>query len=331
MEMQDVVEYDLIATSDLQIGTTYVGKNGLAGCPLAKLLKVGNQGGFRYRKAADRDLPYFVVLFTNRYGRRNEHKYWPDEFQENHKFIYYGDNRTPEKKVLDTKGNRVLDRVFSEVNSGNRKIPPFLIFDRPEPGNDVRFRGLAVPDEIPAGGNLEIIDELPDGRKIENFKARFLILATEFIDRRWLDDIIAETSSLYEPPEWREWVESTGTETKVNSVDELESFLNDSMRMSHIYQPLMIKSLLRAGSKSTIRSIALDFIQEDERLIRQYEQKISEMPLQVLSKHGVVSVDDRLVSLYVERMTYEEKQRLLAICDQKITEFISLRGEGIWG
>ncbi len=53
--------------------------------------------------------------------------------------------------------------------------------------------------------------------------------------------------------------------------DELKTFLISKMRMNHIYQPLLIKSLLESGGTSTIRQMAITFLAQDESLILEYE------------------------------------------------------------
>ena len=75
-------------------------------------------------------------------------------------------------------------------------------------------------------------------------------------------------------------------------VSDFEDFLENRMRMSHVYQPLLIRSLLDAGGKATIRNIATDFAKEDEALIHDYESRIKKMPLKVLRKHGLVNYEN---------------------------------------
>ena len=69
---------------------------------------------------------------------------------------------------------------------------------------------------------------------------------------------------------------------------ELKTFLNSKMRMSHIYQPLLIKGLLEVGGAATIRQMATIFLSQDESQIEYYEKRLKEMPIKVLSKHGVI-------------------------------------------
>lgn len=46
--------------------------------------------------------------------------------------------------------------------------------------------------------------------------------------------------------------------------EEVKEFLTNKMKLSNIYQPLLIKSLLEFGDTSTIRQMALAFLSQDE-------------------------------------------------------------------
>ena len=48
-----------------------------------------------------------------------------------------------------------------------------------------------------------------------------------------------------------------------SSFEHLRDFIRKRMRMSHIYQPVMIKELLTSGGKSSIRNIAAAFLARD--------------------------------------------------------------------
>ena len=98
--------------------------------------------------------------------------------------------------------------------------------------------------------------------------------------------------------------------------DDLIEFLQNRMSMSHIYQPLLIKSLIDAGGTATIRQLALQFLNQDESQIQYYENRIKQMPLKVLSKHGIVSKQSDLVSLNVQKLTLQEKS--LSACFRSI-------------
>ena len=79
------------------------------------------------------------------------------------------------------------------------------------------------------------------------------------------------------------------------------------MRMSHIYQPLLIKSLVEAGGSATLRQLSQSFLSQDESQLIYYEKKIKEMPLKVLLRHGVLSRDGDLIALSLPKLTYEQK------------------------
>mgnify|MGYP002526445271 FL=1 len=112
--------------------------------------------------------------------------------------------------------------------------------------------------------------------------------------------------------------------------DELLEFLETRMRMSHVYQPLLIRCLLDAGGQATVRQLAIEFSKEDEAQVRYYEDRIKKMPVDVLKGHGVVEEADGVVKLTVDGLTFEEKDNLRAICEQKIGEFLSSRGLSTW-
>jgi hypothetical protein len=46
--------------------------------------------------------------------------------------------------------------------------------------------------------------------------------------------------------------------------EELVDFIEHKMRMSHVYQPLLIKSLVEAGGTATLRQLANAFLTQDE-------------------------------------------------------------------
>ena len=114
------------------------------------------------------------------------------------------------------------------------------------------------------------------------------------------------------------------------NISKLEDFIENRMRMSHVYQPLLIRSVLDAGGKATIRNIATDFAKEDEALIQDYELRIKRMPLKVLKKHGFVKYENGLVSLSVENLTFDQRARLRALCEKRISQFLSKRGIATW-
>ena len=115
------------------------------------------------------------------------------------------------------------------------------------------------------------------------------------------------------------------------SFEQLRDFLVSRIKMSHVYQPLLIQTLVDSGNQTTIRQVAMAFAGIDEAQILLYEDRVKKMPLPVLKKHQIKSSDGELISLNTGRLTYEERAEIKAICEQKISEFIQSRGLNTYG
>jgi len=111
---------------------------------------------------------------------------------------------------------------------------------------------------------------------------------------------------------------------------ELKEFIIEKMRLSHIYQPLLIKTLVELGGSATIRQLAITFLQNDESQLLYYEKRLKEMPIKVLSKHNVIKRDGDLITLETQKLTLEQKAEIKKLCEQKMQEYIESRGLSIW-
>jgi hypothetical protein len=164
--------------------------------PISHILKVSNQGGFRYRGSLDSlDLVALVSSLND--------PDWPDTIdRESGTFIYFGDNKRPGRGLHETLrfGNELLRRFFEHAHFGSTdrdKIPPILVFAKTGEWRDVRFLGLAVP----GGADIENYDDLvaiwrtTKGLRFQNYRARFTILDVPRISRGWLDSLAAGTKS----------------------------------------------------------------------------------------------------------------------------------------
>jgi ATP adenylyltransferase len=112
--------------------------------------------------------------------------------------------------------------------------------------------------------------------------------------------------------------------------DELIEFLETKMRLSHVYQPLLIRTLVDAGGSATIRQLANAFLSQDESQLIYYEHRIKEMPLRILRERGVVSKEGDLVVLNTGKLTLEQKAKIKMLCEQKMQEYVAKRGLSIW-
>ena len=111
---------------------------------------------------------------------------------------------------------------------------------------------------------------------------------------------------------------------------ELLDFIENRMRMSHIYQPLLIRTLVDLGGFATVRHLAMTFLGNDESQIQYYEKRLKEMPVKILSKHNVIVKENELIRLNVKKLSLVQKAELKKICEAKMQEFISSRGLSTW-
>jgi ATP adenylyltransferase len=102
------------------------------------------------------------------------------------------------------------------------------------------------------------------------------------------------------------------------------------MRMSHIYQPLLIRTLVNAHGQATLRQLAQSFLAEDESQLLFYERRIRQMPLKVLSDRRVVEVKKNLVSLTVPALTFPQKLEIRRLCEMRMQEFAQKKGLSLW-
>jgi hypothetical protein len=215
MNDSSAVTFDQLSDCDLVLERVY--KGGAAGNtaddPLGRLLPgVGNQGGFRPMGRLSRDAVRLVVLYTS--GAEPD---WPDELDPyTGAFTYFGDNRSPGRELHDTpkRGNLLLRTVFERAHTGQAgraRVPPFLLFDKPGTGRDVRFRGLLAPGSDRTSGEEDLVAvwRTTKGQRFQNYRARFTVLDAGSVTRSWIKELAAgEPLGPGCPPAWRSWVET---------------------------------------------------------------------------------------------------------------------------
>ena len=214
MSTADPVPFESLSTAGLQVDRVY--KGGSAGNrgddPIAKLLPVGNAGGFRFLGSPSNDTVRAVVLYTS-----NIDPDWPDRLDLSvGAFTYYGDNKKPGRGLHETprKGNLFLSRVFEAAESGvegRLRVPPILLFSKAEAGADARFRGLLVPGAptVPADEQLVAIWRTAADQRFQNYRATFTVLDVDVVERAWLTQVTCGNWDEDAPLPWKKWV-STG-------------------------------------------------------------------------------------------------------------------------
>lgn len=208
-----IIAFDQLGTSDLHVDALYEGgRRGNAGDdPLPRLLRVDSQGGFRYRGKVAGKLQLLVLTSS-----MNDPD-WPDAIdRETGVFTYYGDNKKPGRELHDTgrDGNLILQKIFAAARSGHeakREAPPIFIFAGIASWRDMNFLGLGVPgaSDLDSSEELVAIWRTAEGKRFQNYRARFTILDAPVISRTWIDSLIAGKPDEFAAPDaWRTWVKT---------------------------------------------------------------------------------------------------------------------------
>lgn len=199
---------------DLIVDAVYAG--GSAGSAaddaLARLLPVGNQGGFRPNGSARDRTVKLVALYTS--GIEVD---WPDILDpRTGVFTYFGDNRRPGRELHQTQrgGNLLLRDVFALGHGSaadRRNIPPFLLFQKAFPGRSVAFNGLLAPgaSSLTSDDDLVAIWRSTEGKRFQNYRAQFTVLDVGKVSRAWIADVLAGKAyeSEHCPAAWKAWVD----------------------------------------------------------------------------------------------------------------------------
>lgn len=112
----------------------------------------------------------------------------------------------------------------------------------------------------------------------------------------------------------------------------LRDFIDHTMRMSHIYQPVMLETLLERGGQASMREIAAQILAHDESQLDYYEQIVKNMPGRVLASHGIVqrAGDNYVLAPTVRDLSDEERSDLIRRCREALEAFKEKRGAAFW-
>jgi diadenosine tetraphosphate (Ap4A) HIT family hydrolase len=113
--------------------------------------------------------------------------------------------------------------------------------------------------------------------------------------------------------------------------EQLVDFVQNRMRMSHIYQPVMLLTMLRGGGRSSTKEIARSILFHDESQVEYYERVTKNMVGRVLKNHSIVEKEDSSYSLVgYEDLDVEQIEYLIDLCESKLDDYKTRRGRRIW-
>jgi ATP adenylyltransferase len=76
----------------------------------------------------------------------------------------------------------------------------------------------------------------------------------------------------------------------VSAFAKLSEYISTKMRMSHIYQPVMLRELLVRGGQASVNEIATALLSHDPSQVEYYGLRTKNMVGHVLSKNGITTV-----------------------------------------
>ena len=114
--------------------------------------------------------------------------------------------------------------------------------------------------------------------------------------------------------------------------DALSNFILNEMRMSHIYQPVMLIELLERRGSASVTEIARALLGHDVSQVEYYEHITKNMVGKVLTNsRGITSKEKNQYTLIgSEELTDDERSQLITRCQNKIEEFPGKRGDKVW-
>lgn len=110
----------------------------------------------------------------------------------------------------------------------------------------------------------------------------------------------------------------------------LEDFVSTKMQMAHIYQPVMIKTLLESDGSASVDAIARAFLSRDQSQIDYYKYITNVMPGKVLRKHGLVTYKNGVYTLNIQKLNDSQRKHIIDLCNQKLDEYEQKYGKKIW-
>jgi ATP adenylyltransferase len=109
--------------------------------------------------------------------------------------------------------------------------------------------------------------------------------------------------------------------------EQLAHFITHEMRMSHIYQPVMLRELLKRNGAATVTDIARALLAEDRSQVEYYEQITKNMVGRVLTANRRMTEKDGAIYRLKDfsRLSKQEIDDLSQLCEAKVAEYLEKR------
>ncbi len=114
--------------------------------------------------------------------------------------------------------------------------------------------------------------------------------------------------------------------------EQLHKFISEDMRMSQVYQPVMLLQLLKNNGQASIQQIAQALLDKDPTQIEYFAEIVKNMVGKVLTKNR--GITERVGNSYQlidsQHLTSEQIEVLIKICEKRIEDFQQKRGYAVW-
>jgi ATP adenylyltransferase len=108
----------------------------------------------------------------------------------------------------------------------------------------------------------------------------------------------------------------------------LRDFITTAMQMSHVYRPVMLRTLIDKGGKASISEVAQALLAEDRAQLDYYCEITKRMPGAVLRRRGVIDYLEGAYSIPgFHEMTEVERHEIIALCRAKVDDFLERRAD----
>jgi len=111
----------------------------------------------------------------------------------------------------------------------------------------------------------------------------------------------------------------------------LRHYIAERMRMSHVYQPLMLMELLGRRSPAPAQDVARRILGKDVTQIDYYTERVKRTVGKVLTGNGITRCEKGSYALVGgEELSDGERDQLLELCRQRLDAFREQRGEEVF-
>ncbi len=113
---------------------------------------------------------------------------------------------------------------------------------------------------------------------------------------------------------------------------DLKKFIVKDMKMSQIYQPVMLIELLKRNGSASVEEIAQSILNHDPTQVEYYSEIVKNMVGRVLTKNREITIKEG--NFYhlkgIENFSKDEIKELIALCEEKITAYEVKREGAHW-